>query len=119
MKNNKILLILSSIVLIYSLLGFVILPLILKSQIEKTINGMINYNASIYKIDFNPFLLKTKIHNFAIKDKTKEIITFKELYIDFSLLKSIHEKHISFKQVQLLDPVINIVQNSDGSINLL
>lgn len=55
MKKNKLLIILSSIIAIYAIIGFVVIPKVLKPQIETAINENITEKASLEKIEFNPF----------------------------------------------------------------
>lgn len=118
MKDKALKIVLSSLVL-YALLGFIVLPLIIKSQVEKNLNDLLIPTASLENVEFNPFTMQVKLHGFIIKDTKKELIKFKELSVKLSVLKSIHKKHISFKEVKLSDFFINVIQEKDGSINLL
>ena len=118
MKKNKLLVAISSLLIIYGIIGFIALPKILKPQIEKVINENITEQSSLEKIEFNPFLLKLSIHNFKIFNEKETTISVEKLLIDFSLFKSIDEQHISFKDLELVNPYINIIENNDGSINL-
>ena len=118
MKSKSIKIILS-LVTLYALFGFFVLPMIVKSQVEKNLNALLIPKTSLEKVIFNPFTMQIKLQNFSIHDEKSSYITFKELYVDFSILKSIHKTHVSFKQVKLSDLYVNIQQNSDGSINLI
>jgi hypothetical protein len=118
MKKNKILVLISAIVSIYAILGFIALPKILKPKIEQAISENITQKASLGKIEFNPFLLKFTAHNLKIFDKKETTISIEKLLVDFSILKSIDELHISFKDLQLVNPYINIIEYEDGSLNL-
>ncbi len=118
MKKNRLLIIASSVIALYAILGFLILPLILQSQLEKQINQRIIPTATIEKIEFNPFLFKFTIHNLALAEKEKRLIEFKRLYVDFSLIKSLEKQHIHFKKVELNQPTVNLNILKDGTINL-
>ena len=118
MKKNKLLIVISSLLIIYGLVGFIALPKILKPQIEKAINENITQQSSLEKIEFNPFLLKFSIHKLKIFNEKETTVSVDKLLIDFSIFKSIDEQHISFKDLQLVNPYINIIENEDGSINL-
>ena len=118
MKKNKLLIILSSLVAIYAIIGFVVLPKILKPQIEKIINENITQKASLEKIEFNPFLLEFSALGLKIFNEKETTIEIEKLFIDFSLVKSIHEQHINFKALQVINPYINLIQYEDESLNL-
>lgn len=118
MKKNKILVLISAIVSIYAILGFIALPKILKPKIEQAINENITQKASLGKVEFNPFLLKFTAHDLKIFDKKETTISIEKLLVDFSIIKSIDELHISFKDLQLVNPYINIIEYTDGSLNL-
>jgi hypothetical protein len=118
MKINRILITISSLLLIYTIIGFIAIPKIAKPQIENIINENITQKATIEKIHFNPFLFKFSIDNLKIADKNKTTFSLKSISIDFSALKSIDKKHIHFKILKIVEPYINIIENPDGSFNL-
>ncbi|RXJ96302.1 hypothetical protein CRV00_01390 [Malaciobacter molluscorum] len=118
MKSNKFLKIILSILVIYSILGFLVIPFFLKSKLVEIINDNITKQASLEKLRFNPFTFKITLKNFTLKDDKEVIISFDKLYIDFSLFKSIDKKHIRFSYIELENPVINIIENENSKINL-
>lgn len=118
MKNNLFIKILLSIFVIYSLLGFFLIPYIAKDQIIKNLDNLLIYKSKLEKVSFNPYTLDLKLDGFSISNKDEKLVGFKSFEIDFSLLKSIHEYHISFKKVNLIKPYVNIVQDENGNINL-
>lgn len=118
MKKNRILIIISSIITIYAIIGFIALPKILKPQIVNIINENINQTATLHKIDFNPFLLKFTIHELKIFNEKETTFSVEKLLIDFSIFKSIDEQHISFKALEIVNPYINIIEYEDGTFNL-
>ncbi|WP_428024881.1 DUF748 domain-containing protein [Arcobacter sp.] len=118
MKNNLFIKILLSIFVIYSLVGFFIIPYIAKDQIIKNLDNLLIYKSNLKKVSFNPYTLKVQIKEFSISNKNEKLIAFDKLEIDFSLLKSIYESHISFKKLNLIKPYVNIVQDENENINL-
>ncbi|WP_320033797.1 DUF748 domain-containing protein [Halarcobacter sp.] len=117
MKNSKLFITILSIFLIYTIIGFIAIPKIAKPQIEKIINENITQKASIEKLKFNPFLLKLSAFNLKISDKNTTTFSLDKLEIDFSLITSLDEKHINFKNLELVNPYINVIENEDGSFN--
>ena len=89
MKKNKLALILSSILIIYSILGFVAIPKIVKPIIIDNINANITQEASLEKVSFNPFLLTVSLENLKIQDKKETTFSIDSLTIDFNLFRTI------------------------------
>ncbi len=118
MKNNLFIKIFLSLFVIYSLLGFFLVPYIAKNQIIKNLDNLLIYISDLKKVFFNPYTLNIKLEGFSISNKDERLIGFDELEIDFALLKSIHESHISFKTINLIKPYVNIIQDEKGEINL-
>ncbi len=118
MKNNKLFITLSSIFLIYTILGFIAIPKIAKPKIEEIINANITQKITIKKIEFNPFLLKFSAYNIKIFDKKTTTFTIDKILLDFSLVTSLNKKHINFKNLEIDNPYINIIQYENESFNL-
>lgn len=93
---------------IYITIGFKIIPMVLKDQLIKNLDENLTQKTSIEKIEFNPFTLKVKFHDFKIADENNTTtISFKKFLVDFALLKSIEKSSISFETVSLKDAFIN------------
>ena len=108
------------LIILYIGFGFKVLPFILKEELVKNLNENLTQKTTIENIEFNPLTLEAKIYNFKIVDSNNlPIISFEKFSINFSLLKSIEKKHISFKNILLKDTYINIVEEKDGNLNLL
>ena len=118
MKNSKLLITILSILLIYTIIGFIAIPKIVKPQIEKILNENLTQKAKLEKIEFNPFLLKLSLQNLEIYNEKETTVKVDNLYIDFAVLKSIDELHIAFKDLKLVNPYVNIIEYEDGSFNL-
>lgn len=118
MKKNLFEKIIISLFIIYTLVGFFWVPSIIKEQLIKNLDNTLITKTSLEKVYFNPFTLKIELNNFSLSKDEKKLIAFEKLYIDFSLLKSLHESHISFKSLDLVKPYIDIIQDEKGTINL-
>ena len=106
------------ITLLYAILGFKIVPIILKDQLIKNLDENLTLKSNIEKIEFNPFTIKLKIYDFKLFDENNNSdISFKELNIDFALLRSIEKRHISFKNAFLDELFLNIKEDKDGIFN--
>ena len=107
------------VVALYLIVGFTLIPIVLKNQLIKNLDENLSQKTNIEKIEFNPLTLNAKIHGFKLLDENdKSDISFNLLSIDFAVMRSIEKKHISFQNITLDGANINILQEKDGTINL-
>jgi hypothetical protein len=118
-KLQKIFYGLVFLIFIYIGFGFLVVPFILKSQLIKNLDENLTQKTDIAKIEFNPLTLKTTIYDFKISDANDvTTISFKEFLVDFSLLRSIKQQNIRFKDIILKEAFVNIIEEKDGTLNL-
>ncbi|MDD2887242.1 MAG: DUF748 domain-containing protein [Aliarcobacter sp.] len=118
-KLKKILYGLGLLIIVYIAVGFKVLPIVLKDQLIKNLDENLTQKTDIAKIEFNPLTFKIIIHDFKIFDSNNvTTASFKEFVVDFSLLRSIKQQNIRFKEVTLTDAFINVIQDKDGNLNL-
>lgn len=87
---------------IYITVGFKLIPIILKDQLIKNLDENLTAKTSIEKVEFNPFTISARISNFKLVDENNNSdLSFKELNINFALLRSIEKRHISFQNLFL------------------
>lgn len=108
-----------SLFLLYTIVGFFILPLVIQSQSSKFVKSELNKDLTIEKISFNPFLFKLSIHNVALNENDKSIISFENLFLDFDLDRTIANKYLHFKKLLISKPQINIEIDENKELNLL
>lgn len=118
-KLKKILYGLGLLIVVYVAVGFKVLPIVLKDQLIKNLDENLTQKTDIGKIEFNPLNFKIVIHDFRIFDSNNvTTVSFKEFSVDFSLLRSIKQQNIRFKEVALTDAFVNVIQDKDGNLNL-
>ena len=118
-KLEKIFYGLCFLIIVYVAFGFKVVPIILKDQLIKNLDENLMQKTDISKIEFNPLTLKVVIHDFKIFDSNNiTTVSFKEFSVDFSLLRSIKQQNIRFKDITLKDAFINVIQDKEGNLNL-
>lgn len=109
--------ILLSLLVIYTLFGFVILPFILKSKVIDAVAAQTNAKLLIEEARFNPFSFELEISGATLKDlNEKELASFGSLNINLephSLLKSA----LHIKSVTVQNPQFFIVYNKERRFN--
>ena len=108
-----------SLLFLYILSGFFLLPYIAKKEIVKNLDEILITKTKIEKIYFNPLTLNLELKNFSLIDeKEQEVVGLKNLFIDFRALKSIEKKHFHIKNILLEGIYLNIIEEEKGIFNL-
>ena len=106
------------LVAVYAVVGFLVIPLVIKSQFVKILQQQTNATVTLESVYFNPFLFKLKLSDFAMNDGDETLVSFNSLCVDVdpsALLYGAFTLH----SLQLSAPYINVVRNKDKSLNLV
>ena len=122
MKNpaKKFIVSLLVCVILYTLLGFLVVPLVLKSILADKLSQSLQQVVSIEKLRMNPYVLSVSIENFTIKEKegAAPFASFGKFYVNLQS-KSLFKKAFIFKELLIEEPFIHIKRNQQGVVNLL
>jgi len=109
--------ILLSIFVLYSFLGFIVLPYVVKPQIENIVASETNSKLSIEDIYFNPFNFIIEISGISLKTFDGEkIASLDMLAVDLEP-HSLFKAALHVKSIILYKPQIFAVYNSDKTFN--
>ncbi|WP_418185662.1 DUF748 domain-containing protein [Aliarcobacter vitoriensis] len=122
MKTLKIILYtFISLIVIYTLAGFFLVPYIAKKEIIKNLDEILTTKTKIEKIYFNPLTLYIEVNNFALVDEEIDeyVVSFDTFSLQFAPFKSIEKRYLSIKNVSLDGIYANIVEKEKGIFNIL
>jgi len=109
--------VLASLVALYALAGFLVLPLVLKSMIPERLGGMLGREVTVERIRTNPFTLSITIEGFQIKDTdAKPLLAWKRLYVNAKLWPLL-KKRLDFRTIDLEQPSVRVVIEKGGRLN--
>ena len=109
----------AGLLLLYTLAGFLLVPRIARNQAIDYVQHTLGRKLSIGSLSFNPFSLASEIHDLALTEADgAPIASFTLLRIKFSATASIVHRAWSFAEVRLEQPVVSVLVNRDGSLNL-
>jgi hypothetical protein len=102
----------------YNLIGFLILPAVMKSVLEKKLSESLKREVSIESIRANPYYLTFTVKGFKVKtlDNTGTFISFAELFLNIEALSIVKWGPI-VKELRLNSPYLAITRNADLSYN--
>ncbi len=108
-----------AIIVIYTILGFIIIPQILKPQLVQIIQEELNAKIAIDNISFNPYIFKLKISDIELTSlEDKHLISLDFISVNIEP-HSLFNLTLHLKELIIQNPKVSIVLNKDKSINIL
>ncbi len=116
---KKIVLIAGILFSCYVVLGAFVFPQLLKHKLPDIIHQETGRTALVSDVKFQPFQLSLNLQGLQVKEPNEQILmAFDELSVDLNLFASIKQMGLVFDEVVLKKPIVNIVRNKEGTINL-
>ena len=105
-------------VALYAVLGFLVAPPIVRSQLEGQLGALLGRKVTLERVRINPFALSASIQGFALKepDGSTDFVAFDDLSADVALA-SILERGVIVEAVSLTKPRVRVVRSADGKYN--
>jgi hypothetical protein len=105
------------LLLFYAILGFFILPPIIRAVAVKQLSRQLDREVSIEKVKINPFVLSTTVRGLLIKDKDGQpFISWDEVYVNFQLSSFLGHAWV-FKEISVTKPYARMQINKDYTLN--
>ena len=102
---------------LYTVIGFLIVPAVVKSQMLKRLPPLTKRQAAIERVKFNPYAFAMTIDGFSLKETNGDVFSsFSEFYVRFQL-SSIFRRSWNFADISLQDPFAQITYLKDGTFN--
>jgi Domain of Unknown Function (DUF748) len=116
-RQRKVALWILSLLLAYTIVGFFILPPIVRAVAVKQLSKQLDREVSIQKIKINPFAFSTTIRGLLIKDKDGQpFISWDELYVNFQLSSFFGHPWV-FKEISVAKPCVRVQINRNYTLN--
>ncbi len=108
-----------SVLVLYAMFGWLILPRIIHSQAERYIVEMTGRHLTLDQPKFNPFLLDLQIANLRLNEPDgKLLLSIRTLEIDISI-SSLFRRALVFDFIRLDGPEGEVVLTQNGKLNWL
>ena len=105
------------LLLVYTIVGFLILPPIIRSVAVKQISKQLGREVSIEKIKLNPFAFSCAVRGLLIKDRDGQPFVFwDEVYVNLQLSSFFGHAWV-IKEVSVSKPVVRVQVNKDNTFN--
>ena len=105
------------LLLFYTVVGFLVLPPIVRHIAVKQLSTQLDREVSIDAIKINPFALSTTIRGLLIKDKDGQpFVSWDEVYVNFQLSSFLGHAWV-FKEISTSKPFVRVQMNKGGTFN--
>ena len=103
--------------LVYALVGFFVLPPIIKSQLVKRLPAITKRQAAVRQVKFNPLVLSLTIRGLALTEPDGQVFaSWEELYVNFQLSSAVRLAW-TFSEIGLKQPYGHVALFKDGKFN--
>ena len=103
--------------LVYTLLGFLVLPPILKWQLERRLPAITKRLAKVRQVRVNPWTLSLTIRGLELREPDgAKFASWEEFYANFQL-SSLFRWAWTFKEIHLIEPYGGLILQTNGVFN--
>lgn len=105
------------VMVLYTIIGFFVVPAVIKSQMLKRLPGLVHREATIEQVKFNPYALSLTLRGFSLKETNGETFaSVGEAYVNFQL-SSIFRGKWTFSEISVKDPFAQVTYRADSTFN--
>ena len=117
-RAKKILIGLIVLFALFTLVGFFVLPPIVKSVLTKQLSENLHRQVTIDQVKINPYTLSIAVRGLTVRDKesSETFVSCGEIFLNFQSL-SVPRLALIFSEIRLTQPYIKISRNQDMSYN--
>jgi uncharacterized protein involved in outer membrane biogenesis len=117
-RVRKIVLWAGGAVALYAVLGYLVAPPIVRSQLERILSEQLGRTVTVERVRINPFALTASVHNFNLKEQDggANAVSFDELYVNVAL-SSLFRLAPVIEAVRLSKPFVRVVRHDDKTYN--
>ncbi|MFT7414765.1 MAG: hypothetical protein ACI9FO_001426 [Methylophagaceae bacterium] len=110
-----------SIIIIYTMIGFYLIPWLAEKQLVNTLEQRLGIQASVQKVAFNPYTFELKVDNLQLDDANKQPLAgWAKLYINIQPLQ-MAKLNLIIEEISIVSPKLHFRRYSatDNSLTQL
>jgi hypothetical protein len=111
--RRKLLWIPAVVVALYAVLGFVVLPRVLRTELPEKLSAALKRPTTVGEIALNPFTFELDLHDLAVKN----LVSFKLLRVNLSSTALLH-RTLVFDAIELHDPRVELTIDKAGQLSI-
>jgi uncharacterized protein involved in outer membrane biogenesis len=107
----------AGVVAVYAALGFLLVPYILRKQLEAKLPPLLHRPVSVREVRFNPFDIALTVRGFSVREQDgANFVSFEELRVDLAFLRLLTGR-IRFEEISLQKPAIDFALLKGGKLS--
>jgi flagellar motor protein MotB len=107
----------AAVFLFYTVLGFVVLPLLVRVIAVKQLSKQLDRPVTIQRVRLNPYTFSASIRGLLVKDKDgAPLVSWDEVRVNFQLVSLFSHAWV-FNEVSLSQPFVRVQVNQDYKLN--
>lgn len=111
------LVVVAGLIALWAVLGFLVAPPILRSQLEKRLTVLLHRPVTLREVRLNPFAVSVTLRGFAVKEPDgSPLLAFEELYVDVAVLRHLRGG-VRIAEIRLVQPVVGVAIEKGGRLN--
>ncbi len=117
-RKTKVALWIAGLLLGYTLVGFFLMPAIIKSQLLKRLPALTHRQAAIRQVTLNPFNFALTLRGLSLTESNGAAFAgWDEFHVQFQAMSSLSHRAWVFRDVTLTHPFAHVIRRKDGSFN--
>lgn len=105
------------LLVVYAVVGFLILPPVVRLVAVKVLTKQLDREVSIQRVKINPFALSTTVDGFLIKEKDgTPFVSWDEVYVNFQLSSFLGRAWV-FEEISVTKPYVHVQMNQNYTLN--
>lgn len=111
--------ILAGLLALYALVGFVLLPYLIKSYVIPTVSDQIKHPIVLREAAFNPFALSLRLTGLEVREQNQAaMLGFEELFVNLRAITLFFQK-VAFDEIRIVMPFVAAKVSPEGKMNLM
>jgi hypothetical protein len=116
-RRRRLLIVLASLLVLYTIFGFLILPLIVRRQLEKRLTAALHRETTVARVRTNPYAFSVTIDGFLVKDPDgTPFISWDRFYVKHTLWRIIL-RELTLEKVALVRFHSRVAMDKNGRLN--
>ncbi len=119
LRLKVVIALLAGLIALYSLIGFVLLPYLIKAYGIPAVSEQIKHPVVLREAAFNPFTLALRLNGLEVREQNETpMLGFEELLVDLRAV-TIFAQKVAFDEIRLVMPFVAARVNPEGKLNLM
>lgn len=116
-RGFRLLAIATGLVLLYALVGFLVVPAVVKAKLPAILSGRLGREVVVRQVRLNPFTLAATVEGFAVKERDgSDFLGWDRLRVRLGLA-TLFSRTVAFRDIELVRPFGRVTVAPGGRLN--